>query len=206
MSFKQLVAATACAGCALLLASVALRSKSKPAQPKLKEEAEVTTRAHLARNDLHRGDLLWITEAHGGTDADFTDVAEDASRPALPKTCTEATAVDPRVSSLPWIADFWTEEEDEARGQPTTLQPAWSLWIAEAIGGKEREAPQLLSDHAGEGEGGEKADDGEREEPMEWELYAAAWLGNAVEVRLLLEHGADQPATIDDEATPLFYM
>jgi len=62
---RRMVAATAFAGCALWLASVALRSKSKPALPLPTEVAEKT--------------VLWIAELHGGTEdtlellADFQD-------------------------------------------------------------------------------------------------------------------------------------
>ena len=51
---RHLVAATVFSGCALLLASAAMRSRSKPALPELTDPAEANA--------------PWIAEAHGGTE------------------------------------------------------------------------------------------------------------------------------------------
>jgi len=179
--FKQLVAATACAGCALLLASVALRSNGKPALPPLTDLPESTTLP-----EMHGGTEKTATldpELHGGTEktlqwlADFADgVCGGVVACALfhlPQTDSR-----PASATSPWIQSCVSAIQSEG---------AETFWIAEKHDWAEEEDDNDLPTAS----------------PA---LHAAAWLGNEGAVRLLLEQGEDGPATTDDGAAPFFYM
>ena len=144
---RQMMAATACAGCALLLASVALRSKSKPALPLPPDVAEET--------------VLWIAELHGGRE-DILEFLADVGYGKCVEACAKTDACAllrlPPPNLRPPLS-IWHAQ---------TTAP-WTLWTSastthSAVGHASRatiaseEARQVLSDDIDNEESGELED------------------------------------------------
>ena len=104
--FKQLVAATVCTGCALLLASVALQRNGKPALPPLTDLAESTT--------------LWMPELREGTENPLQLLADFADGVCVVVVACALFHLPQTSATSPWIAEThdWTEEEED-KDRPT---------------------------------------------------------------------------------------